>query len=354
MGNKKLFISHASKDKPLVDRFVDLILDNGCNVDQNDIYYTSNLDMGIKPGKDFIADIKRNMTESRLIILMISPNFYNSVFCLGEVGATWMLDVDTFPIVVPEFKLRDVKDILQVTQMGMLDDQDYLDRLHDAVIEKLGIAISKTGTWNQKCDQFLKELPKLISELPKPDKVKLDKYRELEEKYQAAQEDIELKEVEINKLETTIEQLKKAKDKEEVNEILLSQSTAKEQFEYLTKRVSDALASLPFVVGRAFFHSSIGEPFWPENDFYSGNKEYDEAIKASRNGYLIERVGFPFLPNVEDPSVEAAQAAISMLDRFIRSIPPDEEFAYFFREEYVLAFKDCMSNERFWKQFLYR
>jgi hypothetical protein len=352
MGNKKLFISHASKDKPLVDRFVDLILDNGCNVDRNDIYYTSDLDMGIKPGKDFIADIKRNMTESSIIILMISPNFYNSVFCLGEVGATWMLDIDTFPIVVPEFKLREVKDILQVTQMGMLDDQDYLDRLHDAVIEKLGVARPKTGTWNQKCYQFLKELPKLISELPKPDKVNSEKYRELEETYQAAQEQIQMQVEEISKLKNLVAQLEAVKDKDEVTSIILDNSTEAEKLRILVNYANGALRYLPNIVQHYIYLRQISHLMEFSYDILERNSQFAQMDQARRDGYFKGDNSYEYALNDEDSSVKDAIQKIDNLERFIESVDPSSGFAQSFREEHGYNLGSCLSTERFWKDYL--
>ena len=52
-GNKKIFISHSSKDKPIVDQFVDKILRLGLNIDINTIAYTSREDTGELMEKTF-------------------------------------------------------------------------------------------------------------------------------------------------------------------------------------------------------------------------------------------------------------------------------------------------------------
>lgn len=40
-SHKKIFISHSSKDKQIVDIFVDKLLHLGLQIDPNDVAYTS-------------------------------------------------------------------------------------------------------------------------------------------------------------------------------------------------------------------------------------------------------------------------------------------------------------------------
>src|SRR6185369_12860518 len=98
----KLFISHSSKDKPLVDIFVDKILRLGCGVPFEEIYCSSKEGMKTRPGEVWIQDLKRQMQGARLVILLLSPNYYDSVYCLAEMGATWVLDeIKVYPILIP-------------------------------------------------------------------------------------------------------------------------------------------------------------------------------------------------------------------------------------------------------------
>ena len=125
----KIFISHAHKDKPVADKFVKL-LRLGCELTTNDIKYTSDSSTGIRTGqKNFIDDLLEGIRTSPVVIFLLSPNFYNSVFCVSELGATWGLDKEIYPILLPNFSMNTVQDTLQVTQKGYIDDKKCLDDL---------------------------------------------------------------------------------------------------------------------------------------------------------------------------------------------------------------------------------
>lgn len=356
LPTKKLFISHASKDKLLIDRFVDLVLDTGCSLNRDEIFYTSDPDLGIKPGKDFIDYIKQNLEDATLVILMISPNFYNSVFCLGELGATWALGIEIFPLIVPSLTFSDVGDLLKVTQMGMIGDKSYLDRLRDTVVRTHNIPTPKTATWNLKCDQFLRELPDILKNLPVPDHVKRDEHRELQETYQAALEQIQTNEKEITRLNQLIKQLESAKDKDEVANILLGNSAESENFDRLVSDANNALSLLPPIVRQVFYLRHIGETFVPRNDNWNRVNDYDEALQAQREGYIIDHPmeDNAFVLNDDDPSVEDALQAIKHLEDFLDTIESDSPFGKAFRNEYRFDIYRCLSNERFWQRFLYK
>ena len=61
----RVLVSHASADAELVDVFVDTLLRNGCNLDPEDIFYTSGEDTGIPSGEDLIATVRAEVGEGR-------------------------------------------------------------------------------------------------------------------------------------------------------------------------------------------------------------------------------------------------------------------------------------------------
>lgn len=100
MPTKAIFISHAVADMPVIDYFYDL-LQKSCNLQNEEIIYTSVEGAGIATGKGFVDWIKKNMKDATLVILFLTPNYYASNFCVAEMGAAWALDKDVFPLVVP-------------------------------------------------------------------------------------------------------------------------------------------------------------------------------------------------------------------------------------------------------------
>ena len=63
---KRVFISHASEDEPIVTLFVEKILQAGSDVKISEITYTSQEDMGITNGDDIPESIKAGIKELKV------------------------------------------------------------------------------------------------------------------------------------------------------------------------------------------------------------------------------------------------------------------------------------------------
>ena len=55
--------------------------------------------MGIPGGTNFVDHIKSQIQKPDLILLMLSPNYMESMFCLCELGAGWAMSHDMIPII---------------------------------------------------------------------------------------------------------------------------------------------------------------------------------------------------------------------------------------------------------------
>ena len=69
---KKIFISHSSKDKDVIEKFIDYILRLGIGLSHEDIFCTSIEEMGIKNGEDIRQHIRENIQTADFLFLMIS------------------------------------------------------------------------------------------------------------------------------------------------------------------------------------------------------------------------------------------------------------------------------------------
>ena len=79
--SKRVFISHAVKDKEFVKEFVNY-LRLAANLTTDDIFCCSFEEMGIKSGKYFVDFIKDELKNSKVVISVITPNYLNSEFSL--------------------------------------------------------------------------------------------------------------------------------------------------------------------------------------------------------------------------------------------------------------------------------
>ena len=158
---KKVFISHASKDKEIVSLFVDKILIAGYGLQQEDIFYTSREDTGIANGHSIPKEIKAMLSECSLYFLMISKNYRESEVCLNEMGAAWMVDETKLKtIILPNTDFDQIGWILKLNKASDSLNDEHLDAIRDMLIETFGQK-NKTGTWNANKKAFLKEIDTL-------------------------------------------------------------------------------------------------------------------------------------------------------------------------------------------------
>lgn len=166
---KKVFISHAASDKTLIDGFVDL-LDTGTALNQTDVFCSSASGMGIPNYREFVGDIKTQLKEAQLVVVVLSPSFLKSSFCNCELGASWFADKECFILIAPPLKLEDAKGILTGKHVGMITNSVVLDDLKDYLHAVLCVDAA-TARWNEKKSEFLASIPKLIKQHQGSEKV---------------------------------------------------------------------------------------------------------------------------------------------------------------------------------------
>ena len=152
---KKVFISHASKDRDIVSLFVDKILIAGYGLQQDDIFYTSREDTGIANGRSIPQEIKAMLSDCSLYFLMISDNYRESEVCLNEMGAAWMVDESKIKIIMlPNAGFNRIGWILSLNKASDSLNEEHLDSIRDMLIDAFGPK-NKTGTWNSNKKSFM-------------------------------------------------------------------------------------------------------------------------------------------------------------------------------------------------------
>lgn len=102
MGVPKVFISHAYKDKLLVDAFVNLLTKAG--VPEVQIVCSSTPGTQLHAGSSLYSELRKELTNDNVfVIFMLSENFYASPVCLNEMGAVWIRDSKCQVILLPGF-----------------------------------------------------------------------------------------------------------------------------------------------------------------------------------------------------------------------------------------------------------
>lgn len=158
---KKIFISHATADKEIVELLIDLLEDIGLK--SNQIFCSSFEGYGIPLGEDFLDRIKQELASDVIVLFIITNNFYESKVCLCEMGAAWALSKGHIPIVVPPLSYKDIKGVIPLTQGLLINDVPKLNSLK----EKLELDFKIQGKisaniWERKRKKFIESLDKYI------------------------------------------------------------------------------------------------------------------------------------------------------------------------------------------------
>ncbi|GHT44597.1 hypothetical protein FACS189454_02470 [Planctomycetales bacterium] len=342
----RIFISHSEKDKDIIDSFVDL-LQTGCNVREEDIFCTSVEGMSIPKGKDFIVFIEENIKDAGLIIAIISPYYYESVFCLCELGASWALKKNIFPLLVPPLGYNDLKAVIAKEQCGKIDDQSDLDELND----KLRECGTNTPRWNLKRDEFLCSIKSIINKNPRTfTKKSIEEFESIREQYSQALEDIQGRNSEMENLKEQIESLKLCKEKKDVIEVMQKYSSERQQFDELVLAVKEAFKPLSRCVKEVLYYTEHNPN--RDNDYvpsYAGveyrNAVDDGYLEQSRAGHNIS-----FSLKTDNPYVVDAHQVLANLDKFMEKNATTE-----FGEQFVTEnkYQFELSNKQFWDNFLF-
>jgi hypothetical protein len=167
----KIFISHASEDKPIVEKFLTLILNLGLNIQTKEILCSSTSGTGISPGENWKDFIKNNLKNAEVVIMVITPNFKKSEMCQNEAGAAWALSKEIIPLIIEPINYDNVGVIFADKQIAKITESESLDRLKDKLKKILEIESEEpSDRWTQLKQEFISFLTKHLKKNPFKDK----------------------------------------------------------------------------------------------------------------------------------------------------------------------------------------
>ena len=150
---KKIFISHSTQDKDIVDAFVTLLCMGG-GFSPNDIFCTSFVGGKIKNGDELRAHIQSNVNFADFAILLISPNYKQSAVCLNEMGAVWAVNKQVKTYVLPGLKESEVGWLIDTKAAEKINDPVALAALYDEFVKFYKLT-DNTQLWTAQAEKFL-------------------------------------------------------------------------------------------------------------------------------------------------------------------------------------------------------
>ena len=158
-----LFISHSSSDEAIASSLVTMLRTLGFN--NKNLFCSSVPGYDIPEGEDIYDTLAVKFQEYDIyVILLLSKNYYDSVACLNEMGATWVLKAKYSTIVCPGFTVPEIKGAVNPRKMAVvLNDSKRvngkLNQLKDHLIEFFHLPEVEDDTiWENDRNEFLKSI----------------------------------------------------------------------------------------------------------------------------------------------------------------------------------------------------
>lgn len=152
---KKIFISHSSKDKDVVEKFVDHILMLGIGLSSEDIFCTSIEELAIKNGEDIRKHIHSNIRSADFSIVLLSNNYKKSEICLNEMGAVWAYNNNVRFYLLPNSDFDTIGWLCNTNQAEKLFNSVALDALKMELSTYYSLK-DKGTAWSRQRETFLK------------------------------------------------------------------------------------------------------------------------------------------------------------------------------------------------------
>ena len=159
----KIFISHSSYDKYYASALVDFFESLGA---RNDSLFCSSVPgYGIPLNEDVYSYLKKQFDLYSLhVFFLLSPHYYESVACLNEMGAAWMMQSKYTTILLPGFSYKEIEGAINPKQIALrFDDEEYqikeqIGELKEQILAELNLPAINGVRWEQKRDSFLKAM----------------------------------------------------------------------------------------------------------------------------------------------------------------------------------------------------
>ena len=158
--DNKLFISHCTKDTEYVKEFVGFLEDIG--MPEGSIFCSSVEGYKIEWGVDIYEYLEtefNNPNKNLIVLFMLSENYYNSVPCLNEMGATWVLKKEYRSVLLPGFEYAKIDGAIDANKVGIkFDDPSLLYDLNDVnkqMAEFFGFDPPVNSKWDRIRNNFI-------------------------------------------------------------------------------------------------------------------------------------------------------------------------------------------------------
>lgn len=350
---EQIFISHSSKDKVIVQEFIDDILNGSLMINIKDIFCTTTDGTKIKSGEDWRNSIKDHLENAKITFLIVTPNYKESEVCLNEMGAAWVLSGCTIPLVIEPINYESVGILQNVLQVEKLLDETSLDRIRDVLQECtiINAAEIKSDRWTAKKKEFLEKINRYLAINPFSTPVTKDMVEKLNERVEKLQNQNETNTTQIESLSndnnrlidqiTEYRELLSSKDIAKIESVLRDSDFYKE-FIRLCDEVKESLSQVNGIIPTIIYKS------YSRKFTYINIEGWDQNIReaVARDILLDDEQLEPDWHTTK--IMRNIHSKLDNLSVFIESNVAVEEFVSVYEDAFEAPLS--IANLDFWKQ----
>lgn len=279
--SRSVFISHAVADKELAHEIVRLI-EEGVGVPEAEIFCSSLQGYDIPNGENFVTHIKSQLIAPKVVVLLLTPSYFESQFCVSELGAAWIKSHAIFPILVPPLGYDAVQSVLLGTQVIKIGDDIAYNQLREKLLEEVDCHETSSTKWDTKRRAFLKNIAPLLENVRPASKVSADVHKALQARLDEAQAELDASEAEIRKLKDQLAATEKLKNQAAVAAVQAEFAPAEnhagvaDEFDALARDIASLRGKFGRQVLTAILCARYGHPYTIDRD---DEAEFEQAAQ---------------------------------------------------------------------------
>lgn len=163
-----IFISHCGKQNAFVKALVELF--ESCGFSGDNMFCSSVPGFNIDEGEDIVDTLRKKFVDYNLyVIYVLSSEFFDSSYCMNEVGAAWVLQVANSIIEPRDLDEAKIDGVISKTKNRISFKNDDDDILYDKMIELrnkilvfVGLGDVSESNWRRYYDNFQDKINKDI------------------------------------------------------------------------------------------------------------------------------------------------------------------------------------------------
>ena len=168
MGNKKplVFISHRGSQVDFVTALVNLL--NNCGFTRDDLFCSSVPGFNIDLDEDILETLRKKFVDYDIyVVYVFSTDFFDSAYCLNEMGAAWVLQVGYSIIVTHDMDESKIDGVVSKTRTRVSfkdNDLQLLNRmiqLRNKLLRFANLPEVDETDWNRYYRAFLDQLKQI-------------------------------------------------------------------------------------------------------------------------------------------------------------------------------------------------